>query len=82
MPERDWVTDFNPGYFKRAMNLFPRQGDHAPWHNTQDYLLDLKLLKNGPSDDGVLMLRQSGAQGPSQLDPEPEVGNKSAEKAA
>lgn len=54
MPRRDWVTDFNPGYFKRALHLFPRQGDHAPWHNTQNYLLDKKLLKNGPVEDGVL----------------------------
>lgn len=54
MPKHDWVTDFNPGYFKRALHLFPRQGDHAPWHNTQNYLLDKKLLRHGPVDDGVL----------------------------
>ena len=82
MQERDWVTDFNPGYFKRAMHLFPRQGEHAPWHNTQDYLLDLKLLKNGPSDDGVLTLKKSEAKGASQLESNTEADNKSPEKAA
>ena len=59
MQESDWVSDFNPGYFQRAMHLFPRQGEHAPWHNTQDYLLDLKLLNNGPVDDGVLLFKDT-----------------------
>lgn len=63
MPDRDWLTDFNPGYFQRAMHLMPRQGDHAPWHNTQDYLLDRKLLRNGPQDDGVLRFRGSRESG-------------------
>ncbi len=57
MEARDWVTEFNPGYFQRALHLFPRQGDHAPWHNTQDFLLDEKLLRNGPPSDGVLQFR-------------------------
>jgi monooxygenase len=54
MQGKNWVTDFNPGYFKRAFHLLPKQGDHAPWQNTQNYLLDKKLLKNGPVADGVL----------------------------
>jgi len=45
------------------MHLMPRQGDHAPWHNTQDYLLDRKLLRNGPQDDGVLRFRGSRKSG-------------------
>ena len=53
MGGQDWVTDFNPGYFKRGNHLFPRQGSHSPWHNTQDYLLDLKMLAEGLPDDGV-----------------------------
>lgn len=69
MPTQDWVTDFNPGYFQRALHLFPKQGDHAPWHNTQNYLLDKKLLKDGPVDDGVLQFldgaaSRSGASAP------------------
>jgi len=54
MARQDWVTDFNPGYFKRAFHLLPQQGDHAPWQNTQNYLLDKKLLRHGPVEDGVL----------------------------
>lgn len=54
MQPKDWITGFSPGYMQRGMHLFPRQGEHAPWHNTQDYLLDRKLLKHGIPDDGVL----------------------------
>ena len=60
MGGQDWVTDFNPGYFKRGNHLFPRQGSHSPWHNTQDYLLDLKLLAEGLPDDGVLQFQKPG----------------------
>lgn len=56
MHPRQWVTEFNPGYMKRGLHLFPRQGDRAPWLNTQDYLLDRKLLR-GPVDDKVLKFR-------------------------
>jgi cation diffusion facilitator CzcD-associated flavoprotein CzcO len=46
--------DFQPGYMKRGMHKFPKQGDHAPWQNTQDYLQDRKLLGEAKLDDGVL----------------------------
>ncbi len=61
MPRHDWVTDFNPGYFQRAFHLLPQQGDHPPWQNTQNYLLDKKLLKHGPVEDGVLQFLGSAA---------------------
>ena len=54
MQASDWVQEFTPGYMQRSMHLFPRQGDHLPWRNTQDYLLDRKLLGKGPLEDGVL----------------------------
>ncbi len=46
--------NFQPGYMKRGMHLFPKQGDHAPWQNTQDYLKDRKLLGEAKLEDGVL----------------------------
>lgn len=70
MSRRDWVTDFNPGYFQRALHLFPRQGDHAPWHNTQNYLLDKKLLKHGPVDDGVLQFLDTLANSSDASEPQ------------
>ena len=56
MPRRAWIDGFSPGYMQRAMHLFPKQGVHAPWLNTQDYARDRKLLRRGPIEDGVLVL--------------------------
>ena len=57
MPATSWVQDFNPGYIQRGVHQFPKQGDHQPWHNTQDFLLDRKLLKKGLVGDGVLQFQ-------------------------
>ncbi len=56
LPELQWIDDFNPGYMQRAMHLFPRQKIRAPWRNTQDYLLDRKLIERSPIEDGALRL--------------------------
>ncbi len=56
MPTRPWIDGFTPGYMQRAMHLFPKQGDRAPWLNTQDYARDRKMLRRGPIEDGVLVL--------------------------
>ena len=49
MPDRDWIDDFSPGYLRRVMHRFPRQGDHAPWVNPQDYRADRKLFLEAPT---------------------------------
>ena len=54
MPPRPWVDDFPGGYMNRVMPLLPRQGDRAPWLNTQDYRKDVKLLGKAPVEDGVM----------------------------
>ena len=54
MPAREMISGFNPGYMQRGLARFPRQGDHAPWVNTQNFVQDRKMLSNGPSEDGVL----------------------------
>lgn len=54
MPARPWIDDFSAGYMRRAMDRFPKQGDRDPWRNTQDYLLEKKLIGEAPLDDGVL----------------------------
>jgi monooxygenase len=56
MKPRPWIDDFTPSYMQRVMHLFPKQGDHAPWLNTQDYARDRKLLRRAPIEDGVLEL--------------------------
>ena len=50
----EWITDFNPGYMRRGLHLFPRQGDRPPWINNQDYLLDRKELAGDPGSDPAL----------------------------
>src|SRR6185503_15962167 len=43
MPARKWIDDFSSGYFQRALDRFPRQGDRAPWRNPQNYTKDKKM---------------------------------------
>jgi len=54
MPAEDWIKNFSSGYIQRKMHLLPKQGDRAPWTNTQNYLLDRKTILKEPVDDGVL----------------------------
>ncbi len=55
MPARPWIDDFNAGYIQRVLHLLPRQGDHDPWQNSQDYHHDRKTLPVAPLDDGSLV---------------------------
>ncbi len=54
MTPRPWIDDFSAGYMQRVMHLFPKQGDHDPWLNTQNYALDKKLIRKAPLEDGRL----------------------------
>ncbi len=55
MPKRPWIQDFSAGYMQRVMHLFPKQGDRAPWQNTQNYAADKKMIRNAPIEDGALI---------------------------
>ena len=54
MPKRPWVIGFSSGYLQRVMGNLPKQGDHAPWTNPQDYRLERKWANSGELEDGVL----------------------------
>lgn len=54
MTARPWIDEFTPGYMKRKMHLFPKQGDREPWRNTQNYRLDKKMIRKADLDDGAL----------------------------
>jgi cation diffusion facilitator CzcD-associated flavoprotein CzcO len=54
MATRDWIDNFSAGYMRRVMHLFPKQGDHEPWLNTQDFMRDKKMIRNAPLEDGAL----------------------------
>jgi cation diffusion facilitator CzcD-associated flavoprotein CzcO len=60
MAEKPWIDDFSPGYMQRVMHLFPKQGDRAPWLNTQNYTLDKKMIRNAPLEDGALVFSHPG----------------------
>jgi cation diffusion facilitator CzcD-associated flavoprotein CzcO len=51
---RDWIEDFSAGYMRRVMHSLPRQGDRAPWINSQDYGLERDLFLQQPIEDGAL----------------------------
>ncbi|MGI8937539.1 MAG: flavin-containing monooxygenase [Iamia sp.] len=54
MPARPWIDDFSAGYIQRMLPLLPKQGDRAPWLNTQSYDQDRKLMRKAPIDDDVM----------------------------
>ncbi len=53
MPPRPFIDDFSAGYMQRMMPMLPKQGDRAPWLNTQSYLKD-KDLFGVPVNDSVM----------------------------
>jgi cation diffusion facilitator CzcD-associated flavoprotein CzcO len=46
--------DFQSGYVLRALDGLPKQGDRAPWLLKQNYLTDVRNIRNDRIDDGVL----------------------------
>ncbi len=59
MTERPWIDQFTSGYMQRDMHRFPRQGDHEPWINPQDYGRDKKMFRKAPLDDGVMLFTRA-----------------------
>jgi cation diffusion facilitator CzcD-associated flavoprotein CzcO len=60
VPERDPAVqerpfmDFSAGYVVRALDRLPKQGDRAPWLLKQNYVTDVRTIRRGEVDDGVL----------------------------
>lgn len=46
--------DFSSGYVQRAIHLFPKQGDRAPWLVHQNYAKDVIALRYGSVDDEMV----------------------------
>jgi cation diffusion facilitator CzcD-associated flavoprotein CzcO len=62
MKERPWIDGFSSGYMQRMMHRMPRQGDHEPWVNPQNYRRDKKMFKHSPIDDGVMQFTKQSAR--------------------
>ena len=56
-----WL-DFTSGYVQRSISVFPKQGSKLPWKLNQNYMRDIKLLRKGKLDDGVLRFERAGAK--------------------
>ena len=54
MPTKDWIADFPAGYLKRGMHLQPKQGDRAPWVNSQDFRKERALFNQPIETDSAL----------------------------
>jgi cation diffusion facilitator CzcD-associated flavoprotein CzcO len=54
MPTKDWIADFPAGYMQRSMHLQPRQGDQAPWVNSQNFRKERALFSQSFESDGAL----------------------------
>jgi hypothetical protein len=59
MPESPWIDSFSAGYMRRVMHLFPRQGNHAPWINPQNFARDKKMFRRAPLDDGAMQFTKA-----------------------
>ena len=61
MTARPWIDDFSSGYMQRMMPMMPKQGDHEPWINSQNYVSERKLFRTADVDDGVLEYQKAPA---------------------
>ena len=52
--EPEPLLDFSSGYVQRALHLFPRGGNKAPWKLYQNYALDTLALRRGSVEDGTM----------------------------
>ncbi|MBU6374032.1 MAG: NAD(P)/FAD-dependent oxidoreductase [Alphaproteobacteria bacterium] len=69
MKATPWL-DFSSGYVVRAMEKFPKQGDHDPWLVHQNYWRDLMAFRFGAIDDGVMRFTPRGARAPAAPPPQ------------
>jgi monooxygenase len=48
------AIDLASGYVTRSVADLPKQGGQAPWRLHQNYVRDVRMLRRGPVDDGVV----------------------------
>jgi monooxygenase len=52
--ERLPLLNFSAGYVQRSMEQFPKQGSEPPWQLSMSYRDDVRNLREGDVDDGVM----------------------------
>jgi monooxygenase len=60
MASRPWFESFSSGYVQRVLHILPKQGDHEPWVNAQNYHRDKKMMRKAPVEDGVMIFDNKG----------------------
>lgn len=55
---RENAINFTSGYVQRAAHFLPKQGERWPWKLAQNYALDIRQLRFGKLDDGVMRFRR------------------------
>jgi cation diffusion facilitator CzcD-associated flavoprotein CzcO len=69
--ETPW-THFTSGYFQRGAAVTPKQGSRKPWTRADNYFADMRTLRFGRIDDGVLRFampqRRAGRTKPHRLE--------------
>jgi cation diffusion facilitator CzcD-associated flavoprotein CzcO len=61
--------NLNSGYILRAAGRLPKQGDRNPWRNPQSYFRDIRELRFGKIDDGVMRFSRAAAQAATLREP-------------
>lgn len=56
------MGSMSSGYIARAADVMPKQGKHAPWSVSNNYLADRKELKNAKFEDTVLKFHRHSAE--------------------
>jgi cation diffusion facilitator CzcD-associated flavoprotein CzcO len=56
-----YVEGFSSGYMQRSIDEWPKQGADGPWRAHQSYFTDLRSLRFGPIEDGVLEVAKAPA---------------------
>jgi cation diffusion facilitator CzcD-associated flavoprotein CzcO len=54
------IIDFSSGYVQRSLDRLPKQGSRQPWRLYQNYLLDSRMIRRGPLEDGALRFTPTG----------------------
>jgi cation diffusion facilitator CzcD-associated flavoprotein CzcO len=56
------IIDFSSGYVQRSLDLLPKQGSREPWRLKQNYLLDSRMIRRGPIEDGALRFSSAASE--------------------